>query len=58
MASNAFVIHGNHTKTGKPFLASDPHLSAALPSFWYLIGIHIGENYAVGASAPGTMFIG
>lgn len=27
MASNNWVIHGNHTKTGKPLLANDPHLS-------------------------------
>jgi penicillin amidase len=26
MASNNWVIHGKHTKTGKPLLASDPHL--------------------------------
>lgn len=28
MASNAFVIHGNHTESGKPIIATDPHLSA------------------------------
>ncbi len=26
--SNAWVIHGNHTKSGKPLLANDPHLSS------------------------------
>ena len=25
-ASNNWVIHGKHTKTGKPLLAGDPHL--------------------------------
>lgn len=58
MASNAFVIHGNYTETGKPILASDPHLSAQLPSNWHLSGIHINDFYIVGASAPGIYGIG
>jgi len=32
--SNNWVIHGNHTSTGLPMLANDPHLSTSLPSFW------------------------
>lgn len=39
-ASNNWVIHGNHTKTGKPILAGDPHLGNQLPSHWYLIELH------------------
>jgi penicillin amidase len=58
MASNAFAIHGNHSATGTPYLASDPHLSASLPSFWHLVGIHLPDNYAIGASNPGCPFIG
>lgn len=34
MASNNWVIHGNHTSTGLPMLASDPHLSTDMPAFW------------------------
>jgi penicillin G amidase len=26
-ASNNWVIHGNYTKTGKPLIAGDPHLT-------------------------------
>lgn len=36
-ASNNWVIHGKHTKTGKPLLAGDPHLNNQLPSHWYLM---------------------
>lgn len=35
-ASNAWVIHGNHTKTGKPILSNDPHLENRMPSYWYI----------------------
>ena len=27
LGSNLWVVHGNYTKSGKPHLASDPHLS-------------------------------
>ena len=33
--SNAWVISGQRTASGKPLLAGDPHLSFAAPSVWY-----------------------
>ncbi|KAJ6249757.1 peptidase s45 penicillin amidase [Anaeramoeba flamelloides] len=33
--SNAFVVSGKHTNTGKPILVSDPHLGATNPSPLY-----------------------
>ncbi|MFI9616671.1 penicillin acylase family protein [Streptomyces sp. NPDC052023] len=40
IGSNSWVIGGEHTITGKPLLANDPHLSASLPSVWYQMGLH------------------
>ncbi|WP_328502773.1 penicillin acylase family protein [Streptomyces sp. NBC_00457] len=40
IGSNAWVVAGRHTITGKPLLANDPHLSASLPSVWYQMGLH------------------
>ncbi|QYX79442.1 penicillin acylase family protein [Streptomyces akebiae] len=40
IGSNSWVVSGDHTITGKPLLANDPHLSAALPSVWYQMGLH------------------
>jgi penicillin amidase len=40
IGSNAWVVSGAHTITGKPLLANDPHLSASLPSVWYQMGLH------------------
>lgn len=34
IGSNSWVVSGEHTTTGLPLLANDPHLSAALPSVW------------------------
>lgn len=44
MASNNWVISGNHTKTGKPLLASDPHLSTGVPSYWTIQHLHYKEK--------------
>ena len=33
--SNIWVVHGNHTVTGKPLLANDPHVDNEIPNFWY-----------------------
>ncbi len=33
--SNAWVISGDRTESGKPILAGDPHISFSLPSVWY-----------------------
>jgi penicillin amidase len=33
--SNAWVISGKRSKSGKPILANDPHIDFAAPSVWY-----------------------
>ncbi|MEX3101285.1 MULTISPECIES: penicillin acylase family protein [unclassified Streptomyces] len=40
IGSNSWVVAGEHTITGKPLLANDPHLTASLPSVWYQMGLH------------------
>ena len=35
IGSNSWVVSGRLTASGKPLLANDPHLGAALPSVWY-----------------------
>ncbi|GGV52977.1 beta-lactam antibiotic acylase [Streptomyces longisporoflavus] len=40
IGSNSWVVSGDHTITGKPLLANDPHLSPQLPSTWYQMGLH------------------
>ncbi len=34
VGSNSWVVSGDHTDTGLPLLANDPHLGASLPSVW------------------------
>ncbi len=34
VGSNSWVVSGDHTESGSPLLANDPHLGASLPSVW------------------------
>ncbi|NJD60537.1 MAG: penicillin acylase family protein [Anaerolineae bacterium] len=40
IGSNNWVISGNRTTTGLPFLANDMHLAEQMPSIWYEVGLH------------------
>jgi penicillin G amidase len=51
--SNAWVIAGSRSVTGKPILANDPHLEFSLPSPWYLVHLK-----APGLDVTGAAIIG
>ncbi len=40
IGSNAWVVDGDHSTTGRPILANDPHLGVSLPGVWYQMGLH------------------
>jgi penicillin amidase len=43
IGSNSWVVSGEHTDTGAPILANDPHLGIQMPSIWYQNGLHCIE---------------
>lgn len=49
IGSNSWVVSGEHTATGSPMLANDPHLGLAAPSIWAQVGLHCD---AVGDACP------
>ncbi|EAS07883.2 peptidase S45 penicillin amidase (macronuclear) [Tetrahymena thermophila SB210] len=54
--SNTWAIHGNHTNTGKPIVANDPHLFNQMPSFWYQVQLIYQNERNItisGSSTPG-----
>ena len=53
-ASNNWVVAPARTRTGRPVLANDPHLSPLLPPFWYLLHVTTPEWSLAGASLPGA----
>ncbi|MGZ5416172.1 MAG: penicillin acylase family protein [Nocardioides sp.] len=40
IGSNAWVVDGEHSTTGQPILANDPHLGISVPGIWYQMGLH------------------
>jgi len=53
-ASNAWVISGKKTDTGKPILANDPHLGFDAPILWYLVHVQAPGLSLTGATVPGV----
>nr|MBA2560486.1 penicillin acylase family protein [Propionibacteriales bacterium] len=41
--SNAWAVSGEHTASGAPILANDPHLGATIPGVWYQMGLHCNQ---------------
>ena len=56
LGSNAWALSGEHTESGKPLLANDPHLRLEIPSVWYLAHVSTPEFEVVGATLPGLPF--
>lgn len=40
IGSNSWVVDGEHTASGEPILANDPHLGISLPGVWSQVGLH------------------
>ena len=54
VGSNSWVISGEHTDTGLPLLANDPHLGIQMPSIWYQVGLHAPGLNVIGFSFAGV----
>lgn len=55
--SNAWVLAGERTDTGKPYLCNDPHLNLLAPSVWYQIYLEGGGVRVQGVSIPGMPLV-
>jgi len=49
IGSNSWVVDGEHSSTGQPLLANDPHLGVTMPGIWMQMGLHCR---AVSADCP------
>lgn len=60
MASNHWVVHGDHTETGLPLFASDPHLKNGIPSSWIIYNSRLndGSQRVSTAVLPGIPLFG
>ncbi len=51
--SNAWVVSGKLTASGKPILANDPHLEWSIPATWYQVHLKAPGLDVTGVSLPG-----
>lgn len=56
LASNVWAVAGEHTASGRPVLANDPHLGFTAPILWYLATLEAPGLYVSGATVPGVPF--
>jgi penicillin amidase len=54
IGSNSWVVSGAKTVSGKPLLASDPHLPPTSPSIWHIVHLSAGYLRVCGVAVPGV----
>lgn len=52
--SNAWVVAGSHTASGKPLLSNDMHLDWAIPGIWFMAHLEIPGMNVSGVTLPGV----
>ncbi|QWC18167.1 penicillin acylase family protein [Halorubrum sp. 2020YC2] len=57
VGSNSWVVSGDHTASGTPILAYDPHLSLQAPPLWYEQSVDTPERSVRGATFSGVPFV-
>ena len=57
IGSNAWVVAGGRSASGRPLLANDPHLPLASPNTWYLAQLNAPNLSVTGATLPGLPFV-
>ncbi len=55
--SNNWVVSGEHSVTGAPLLANDPHLALQTPALWYLAQLSAPGLETIGATLPGLPLV-
>ena len=54
VGSNAWVVGGDRTTTGKAVLANDPHLDIGIPGIWWLVEASAPGMHVAGGALAGT----
>lgn len=55
--SNSWIVGGEHTASGGPILANDPHLSLMSPPIWYEVALETPEFATRGVTLPGVPLV-
>ncbi len=52
--SNAWVLGGKRTASGRPLLANDPHLEYSIPGLWHMVHLKAPGLNVAGVALPGV----
>ncbi len=52
--SNAWVLAGRHSASGKPLLSNDPHLEYSIPGIWHAVHLRAPGLNVAGVALPGV----
>ncbi|MGZ5134430.1 MAG: penicillin acylase family protein, partial [Flavitalea sp.] len=55
--SNNWAVDGSKTRSGRPILCNDMHLTLSLPSIWYEMHINTPRSNVYGVTLPGSPMI-
>ncbi|MCS7106651.1 MAG: penicillin acylase family protein [Acidilobaceae archaeon] len=54
LGSNSWAVRGEHTKSGVPIVANDPHLALTAPSLWFVVRLQAPGLSVAGVTVPGA----
>ncbi|USZ67957.1 penicillin acylase family protein [Halorussus salilacus] len=57
IGSNSWVVSGEHTDSGAPVVANDPHLTLSAPPVWYEMNLRTADASVRGVTFPGVPFV-
>ncbi|MDR5672873.1 penicillin acylase family protein [Halalkaliarchaeum sp. AArc-GB] len=57
VGSNSWVVSGDHTDSGQPIVANDPHLDLSVPPLWYEQHVETPDASVRGVTFPGVPFV-
>jgi penicillin amidase len=57
VGSNSWVVSGDHTESGQPIVANDPHLNLMAPPVWYEMNLRTDDASVRGVTFPGVPFV-
>ncbi len=57
IGSNSWIVSGDHTDSGEPILANDPHLLLQAPAIWYEQRVETPAADVRGVTFPGVPFV-
>ncbi|HLE00126.1 MAG TPA: penicillin acylase family protein [Bdellovibrionota bacterium] len=57
LGSNNWVVNSARSRTGRAWLANDPHLKLQYPPLWHWVHVEGGTLNVIGAAMPGLPFV-